>query len=193
MSVRVHSRSRGESATAGAAYRLGLCIMDARTGIRHDYRRRSDIAAALTVLPDDAPPALGEPAALWNAAEAAERRGNSCVAREVLVALPAELTDAQREALARELAAWLVARYSVAVSVGLHRPEHGANWHAHMLMTTRRITAQGFADKVRMLDDKITGPQEIEAIRAEVARATNAALERAAQSARIDHRSLEAQ
>lgn len=192
-SVRVHSRSRGESATAGAAYRLGVRIVDARTGVVHDYRRRADIAAAFTLLPPDAPPALSEPAALWNAAEAAERRGNSCVSREVLVALPAELTDAQREALARELAAWLVDRYAVGVSVGLHRPEHGANWHAHMLTTTRRITAHGLADKVRVLDDKATGPQEIEAIRAEVARATNSALTRAALPARVDHRTLEAQ
>ena len=192
-SVRVHSRSRGESATAGAAYRLGVRIVDARTGVVHDYRRRCDIAAAFTLLPPDAPPALSEPAALWNAAEAAERRGNSCVSREVLVALPAELTDAQREALARELAAWLVDRYAVSVSVGLHRPEHGANWHAHLLTTTRRITAQGLAEKVRVLDDKANGPQEIEAIRAEVARATNAALSRAALPARVDHRTLEAQ
>ena len=192
-SVRVHSRSRGESATAGAAYRLGARIVDARTGVVHDYRRRADIAAAFTLLPPDAPPAFSEPAALWNAAEAAESRKNSCVSREVLVALPAELTDAQREALACELAAWLVDRYAVGVSVGLHRPEHGANWHAHLLTTTRRITAQGLAEKVRVLDDKATGPLEIEAIRAEVARATNATLTRAALPARVDHRTLEAQ
>ena len=53
-------------------------------------------------------------AVLWDEAEKAERRKNSVVAREVLIALPHELSKADRIALTRALASWLVSRYGVA-------------------------------------------------------------------------------
>ena len=50
---------------------------------------------------------------LWNAAEAAERRVNSTVAREYELALPAELDAAGREALAVGFAREVVSRFGV--------------------------------------------------------------------------------
>lgn len=38
--LQTHSRSTGHSAVAGAAYRLGLRLLDERTGICHDFRKR---------------------------------------------------------------------------------------------------------------------------------------------------------
>lgn len=193
-SVKAHSRSRGESATGGAAYRLGLDLTNEQTGERHNYSHRQDIAAAFTLLPENAPAGWDDPARLWNEAEKAEKRKNSCVSREVLVALPAEMTDPQREELARELAGELVNRYRVGLSVGIHRPDDGGNnHHAHMLMTTRRITPEGLGEKTRELDDQKQGPQEVEAIRAMVATRINAALERGGYLDRVDHRTLEEQ
>ena len=52
---------------------------------------------------------------LWNAAEAAEKRKDARVAREIEVALPHELTADQRLELTREFAQGLADRYGVAV------------------------------------------------------------------------------
>lgn len=195
-SVRVsaHSRAKGESATGGAAYRLGISLKDEQTGFRHDFSRRDDVAAAFTLLPENAPAGWDDPARLWNEAERAEKRRNSCVSREVLVALPAELSDQQREELARAIAGDLVSRYGVGLSVGIHRPDDGGtNHHAHILMTTRRIGPDGLGAKTRELDDMKQGPAQVEAIRAMVSEETNNALQRYGYTQRVDHRTLEAQ
>ena len=88
----------------------------------------------------------------------------------MLIALPHELPQADRIALTRALASWLVSRYGVAVDAALHAPRPGhdeRNHHAHLLMTTRRVSAAGLGEKTRELDDnRTTGPREIEAIRA---------------------------
>jgi hypothetical protein len=194
VSVKAHSRSKGESATGGAAYRLGIDLTNELTGERHNYSNRKDVACAFTLLPENAPAGWENPAVLWNEAEKAEKRKNSCVSREVLVALPAEMTNEQREELTRSIAGELVSRYGVGLSVGIHEPDDGgSNYHAHILMTTRRLGPDGLGEKTRELDDKKQGPEQVAAIRQMVAEHTNEHLERFGFSARVDHRSLEDQ
>jgi ATP-dependent exoDNAse (exonuclease V) alpha subunit len=92
----------------------------------------------------------------------------------------------------REFAAVLVKRYGVAIDFAIHAPDrHGdeRNYHAHLLMTTRRIGPDGFGAKTRELDDFKTGPREIEAIRQTWERIGNRALEQAGFDVRIDCRS----
>ena len=103
----------------------------------------------------------------------AEKRCNSVVAREVLIALPHEMPLLARRKAVETLCRFLVSRYQVAADAALHTPKRGhdaRNHHAHILMTTRRISAQGMTEKTRELDDKKTGPLEIEAIREEWAK-----------------------
>ena len=64
------SRAQGHSAAAHAAYIAGENLRDERTGIRHDFSRRSGVEHAQTITPDREPCDLQE---LWNAAELAER------------------------------------------------------------------------------------------------------------------------
>lgn len=190
--VSVHSRSREESASGGAAYRLGLRIEEGMT--LHDYTRRKDIAAAFTVLPAGSPAGWDDPVLLASKMDDAEKRKNSCVAREVLVALPAEMTGPEREALTRGIADHLVEKYGVAVLCGVHLPEKkGRNHHAHILMSTRRLTPDGFGEKTRELDEKKQGAIEVQHIRESVAELTNEALKQGGYEARVDHRTLEAQ
>jgi len=147
-------------------------------------------------LPDDHPDWAEDRSKLWSGAELAENRKNSVVAREVEVGLPAELTAAEREELATGFAAHLVDRYGVAAEVSIHEPSRDGdqrNHHAHILFTTRRMDETGFTEKTRELDDKRTGPEEIEAIRKDWETFQNRALERAGQEKRVDHRSLSAQ
>ena len=113
--------------------------------------------------PADAPDWAQDPAQLWNAAEAAETRKNSVVAREFLVSLPHELTDEQRADLARDLTAHLVDRFGFAAMFAIHAPDKKAderNHHVHILATTRRMEPSGLGAKTRELDDRKTGAVE---------------------------------
>lgn len=194
LSVKTISRSAGRSATAAIAYRSGEKVMDERTGLVHDYTRRRGVEHTEIFLPENAPAWASQREQLWNAAELAEKRKNSTVAREFEVALPAELNREQRLELVREFARDLVQRHGMAVDVAIHEPgkegDH-RNHHAHILCSTRRLTPEGFKDKTRELDDQKSG--EVSHWRERWAEMSNRHLENAGRQERIDHRSLEAQ
>ena len=194
LSVKTISRSHGRSATAAAAYRTGARIADERTGMLHDYRRRTGVESTWLLLPANAPDWATDRAALWNAAEWAETRKNSTVAREFEIALPAELDAGERQRLAVDFARELVERHGCAADVAIHQPGRDGdqrNHHAHILLSTRRLTTAGFAAKTRELDDLKTG--EIGRWRERFAAMQNAYLLHHGHAAQVDHRSLEAQ
>jgi len=198
-SLRVFSRAENHSAVAAAAYRSGQKLVDERTGTIHRYEKRLGVVNSFILMTVCAPERFQNRFALWNAAEASETRKNSRVAREVIIALPYELTTLERESLTRDMAAYLVEKYRVAVDVAIHAPvdkdgHDPRNHHAHLLFTTRELTPEGFGAKTRILDDKITGPQQIEIIREVWETLANDALSRAGHSdVNIDRRTLEAQ
>lgn len=198
-SLRIFSRGLGHSAVAAAAYRAGAQIKDERTGRIHRYEKRHGVKSAFILAPNSAPEKFQNRAVLWNAAESAENRKNSRVAREVILALPHELSDKARAELSRDMGLYLIERYRVAVDVAIHSPVTGdghdpRNHHAHLLFTTREITEEGFGVKTRILDDKVSGPQEIEVIREVWETLANDALERAGfPNVTIDRRTLEDQ
>lgn len=145
-SVKPVSRSAGRSVVAAAAYRSGECLHDERTGQTHDYSRRQGVETAFTVAPAQAPEWAQELGKLWNGAEAAEVKKNARTAREIELALPSAVSARQREQIVRKVAGFLVERYGVAVTAALHEPSrHGdqRNYHAHILMTTRRMGEKG--------------------------------------------------
>lgn len=166
LSVSPISRAAGRSATAAAAYRLGIEIVDERTGERHDYTRRQGVEWSGVV------GWKHSAAHLSNAIEAAEKRKDAKVARDVIVALPAESTPEQRRALAEGYAAWLFERHRTPCIVAIHAPGKDGdqrNWHAHILLATR-ASADGetlSTKKVRELDQKQTSGEHIEAWRTE--------------------------
>lgn len=130
-------RSKGQSATAAAAYRAGVKIKDHRTGITHDYTKRSGVVYNQIVTPDNS---TISHEALWNSAEQSEKRKDAQVARDYEIALPAELTDRERIDLCQTFAHFLTTRYGVAINICIHAPSAKGdqrNWHAHLLATTR--------------------------------------------------------
>ena len=192
MAVKTVGRSAGRSATAAAAYRAGADIHDERTGERHNYTRRGGVESAALVMPREAPE--WDRAQLWNAAETAERRKNSTVAREFEVALPHELSSEDRRELAMDFAGELVERHGVAADVAIHAPGREGdhrNHHAHILVTTRRLGADGLGEKTRELDDRTSG--EIGRWRERWGELQNERLRAAGVDERVDHRSLAAQ
>jgi ATP-dependent exoDNAse (exonuclease V) alpha subunit len=204
--MKTFSRGNGSSATSAIAYRAGERIHDERTGKVFDHSDRQDVLHKEIVLPakwSDADMSWAEDRAnLWNAVEAAEIRRNARVAREFLVALPVELTPNQRVELTRGFARELVNRHGFAVDIAIHAPRTDPrNFHAHVLATTREINSSGFGAKTdleigdserrsRGLDPFY---KEVVNLRERWAVLTNSALERAQVTARVDHRSLEAQ
>lgn len=196
LSVKTISRSAGRSATAAAAYRAGVEITDIQTGEVHDYRRKSGIDSVELFLPAGSPKWATDRAELWNTVEQSEKRKNSTVAREFEVALPCELTRDQRRELAHDFTKALVEKYGFAADCAIHLPGKDGdskNHHAHILCSTRKLTAEGFTVKTRELDDRSTGAVQVVECRELFANMTNIALEKAGHLARVDHRSLEAQ
>lgn len=117
---------------------------------------------------------------------------NSQTGREVELALPASVSAKERENITRKIAVYLTERYGVAVAVALHEPSKhgdGRNYHAHMLMTTRRMGENGLTEKTRELDDRKTGGKEITHIRYFAAAAINESLAGSGSNERVDPRS----
>jgi Ti-type conjugative transfer relaxase TraA len=201
LSMKPISRASGRSSVAAAAYRAGECLTNERDGLTHDFTRREGVEHAEIVLPQgsDAEWALDR-SALWNAAEQAESRKDARVAREFEIALPHELSAEQRLELTRSFAQDLADRYGTAVDFVIHAP-HGAtdvrNHHAHLLMTTRRVTAEGLAEKSFIerenkwlaANDLPSAQLQLRDVRQTWEQVANAHLARAGLDIRIDHRS----
>lgn len=189
-------RSAGRSAVACAAYRAGA-VIEGADGRTHDYGRKRGVVAAEIVAPDDAPAWALDRAALWNAVEARETRKNSRLSREIVVALPNELTDAQAFELVTSWARDSFAAAGVVADVAMHdphpRPGRERNRHAHIMTTLRRFDparADGWSkDAARDLNETAF----LEGLRASWEIAQNLALAEAGAKARVDHRSLAAQ
>ncbi len=210
MQINTVSRSSGRNAPASAAYRAGERIRDERTGAVYDHRNRRDVLHKEILLPsrlEQHGAALDwarERSSLWNAAERIETRQDSRVAREYMVALPAELPAAQRVALARAFSREIADRYNIAVDLAVHAPRpfgDQRNFHAHLLTTTREVALDGLGAKAG-LDMKgttraelglPTSRREFIALRQRWAQLVNEHLRAAHLAARVDSRSLEAQ
>lgn len=189
LSMQVISRTHGRSAVAAAAYRSGSRIRDERTGSLHDYKHREGVVATGIV------GWAGSRSQLWNSAEAAERRRNSRVAREITVALPHELPEKTRLALVEAFSRQLRKRHGVAVDWAVHMPDREGdqrNHHAHIMLTTREVVSGEYRGKTRQLDDIRQGPLELVFLRVWWEAACNLTLERAGYHERVDQRSYEA-
>lgn len=197
LQVKTVSRSQGRSVVAAAAYRAAANIADDRLGVVWDFTAKRGVLHSEIMLPAGAPEWAADRSELWNAAERAEDKSTrwqtATVGRDIILALPHELSHEHRLAAVREFANLLVVRYGVAIDFALHAPDRQSderNHHAHLLMTTRRIGPDGFGAKTRELDGFRNGAPEIEAIRRMWERVGNRALEQAGLDIRIDCRSF---
>lgn len=186
--AQVISRSAGRSATAAAAYRAGERIHDERTGQTFDYGKKSGVEHTGIMAPANAPDWVHDRAKLWNAVEHGEKRKDAQVCREIEMALPVELNNEQQLELVRGFVKQRFVRAGMVADIAIHRPKQ-ENPHCHVLLTMRDIGPDGFGQKNRSWNDK----QLLETWREQWAEHTNRALERAGHSARVDHRTLEAQ
>ena len=126
-------------------------------------------------------------------AEEAEKRRNSQPAREIRLALPAELTDEQRAELVFNYSRDIFVDAGMIADISIHRPDrHGdeRNHHAHIYLTMRELDEEVFSDRKNREWNK---KETLEYWREQWEEYANAALEDAGSSERIDHRSYEDQ
>ena len=177
-------RSMGQCSVASAAYRAGETLFCSHEGLKKRPHRNSDDVVCKKLLNW-----IGTRSELWSCAEIAETRINGIPAREVLVALPAELAATERERLALELGALLVSTYGVAADVAVHRPRTGdganSNHHAHILFSSRKVEGGIFGKKIRELVSHKDGPGQIKWLRVQWERMVNHALEHGGHTARV--------
>jgi Ti-type conjugative transfer relaxase TraA len=202
LSVKPVSRNSGRSSVAAAAYRSADKLHNARDGVTHDYSRKQGVEHSEIVLPKGKEAAWAKDREkLWNAAEAAEKRKDARVAREVEVALPYELNSEERKALARDFSQHLADQYNVAVDFAIHKPHDSSderNFHVHILMTTRVVNEDALGEKSLIEKENKwllnhnypTAKMQIQDIRKQWSEMSNHALERAGLNVRIDHRSF---
>ncbi|MGN8172534.1 Ti-type conjugative transfer relaxase TraA [Agrobacterium sp. 22117] len=195
------SRSGGRSAVAAIAYRTASLLTNERDGLTHDFTAKKGVVHSEIVLPDDVDADWSlDRSALWNAAEAAERRRDSRVAREFEIALPHELSADARLSLARDFAQDLADRYGAAVDFAIHVPQGKSdirNVHAHVMMTTREVMPDGLGEKTMierenrwlLANGLPTSHMQMRDIRKALADLANRHLLEAGLDIRVDHRS----
>jgi hypothetical protein len=208
LSTKPIKRSVGRSATAAAAYRAGCEIEDQRTGIKHDYTRKQGIVKTDCFIIVDGQKLNVDRAELWNAAEKAEKRKDGRTAREVIINLPHELNEQQRQSLVEDFTKDISKKYGVAIDYAIHLPDkHGdqRNHHCHILMTTRTATLEnntlslGAKTNIELSNTKLAKlnlpktQEQIVSLRKHWATTTNKHLENAGIDRSIDHRSYEDQ
>ncbi|WEA60665.1 Ti-type conjugative transfer relaxase TraA [Rhizobium sp. BJ04] len=154
--AQVISRGAGRSIISAAAYRHRTRMMDEQAGASFNYRGgASDLVHEELALPDCVPDWLqesidglsvaGASEALWNAVEAFETLGNAQLARELIIALPEELTRAENIALVREFVRDNLTARGMVVDWVYH--DKDGNPHAHVMTTLRPLAEEGFGRK----------------------------------------------
>ena len=191
MEARIITRAKGHSSTAAAAYRHGLRIEDFKTGEVFDYTRKSGVSGSIVLLPAGADPRLSDPAFLWNEVEKSEKRADAQVAREFDIALPIELDNEQKKALAVDYCREHFTSKGMIADIAFHKLDSD-NPHFHVMLTTRRLTPDGAgfsSKKERAWNDR----EMVNDWRKGWADTANEHLANAGIDAKIDHRSLEDQ
>jgi hypothetical protein len=185
-SVQVISRGKGQSSVASAAYRSGERLTDERTGEVKFYRREVQ-PETMILAPSHAPEWVYDRQRLWNEVEHTEKRKDARLAREINIALPKELTQDQQCELIRDFVQQQFVDQGMIADIAIHRDDPN-NPHAHVMLTTREITTDGFGQKNRDWNKK----EMLEQWREQWANSANRALETAGIQERITHLSHEA-
>lgn len=185
-SAQVISRGKGQSAVASASYRSGEKLIDERTG-EIKYYKRDVQPESMILAPEHSPEWVQDRQRLWNEIEQAETRKDAQLAREINIALPVELSNDQQRELIREYIQEQFVNKGMVADIAIHRDDPN-NPHAHVMLTTREISEDGFGKKNREWNDR----KLLEQWREQWAKYANRSLEREGFQERISHLSHEA-
>jgi len=156
LSGSIISRSQGRSAVACSAYRAGELLRDERYQKTQDYSKRKDVAYNKILTPEKAPSWMQNREKLWNTVEAGETRKDAQLAREFNFSLPKELSLQQNIALTENFIQKAFVNRGMVADIAIHNDtkDDGIYSHAHVMLTMRQVTADGFGSKVRDWNSK---------------------------------------
>lgn len=151
------SRSTGGNACRKSAYNERSAVECDRTGQLFNFTKKTDNVFHEVLLPKGAHEKFKYSSVLWNEAEKWEKRINSQVCKDVVLALPKEkcVTLEHKIKIAKEFIEQEFVSKGLAAQLDIHSPhEENENWHAHVLVTTRYFdeTGETFGKKARDLD-----------------------------------------
>ncbi|WP_226634140.1 Ti-type conjugative transfer relaxase TraA [Novosphingobium profundi] len=191
-SAKVISRAAGSSAVAAAAYRSASRLHDQRLERSHDFTNKAGVVHSEVLLPEHAPDEWHDRERLWNDVEAAEKRKDAQLSREVEFAIPREMKQADGIELARDFVKREFVDRGMVADLNVHW-DMGADGlakpHAHVMLGLREVAEEGFGAKVRDWNRTELLTHWREAWAGHV----NTRLAELDIDARVDHRSLEAQ
>jgi hypothetical protein len=142
-------RSKGKSAVGKAAYIRGKKIFDQRQQKTFNFeKKQGEIAYSNIMAPSYAPAWVFNPDVLWNKVELTEKRKDAQTARELIIALPLELTLMQQISLMEEYIQENFVKAGMIADISMHNI--ATNPHVHVLLTTRKLaSAEEFGNKDR--------------------------------------------
>ncbi len=182
------------AASAAAAYRHAT--LHGNDGDAFDYRGKVGVAWFGIFAPGQAPDWTRDPATLWARVDATETRSNARLAQEVIIALPHQVSLDDHVAMLTEFVTrHCTAPYAMIADVAVHLPptHRGGdprNVHAHILLTDRPITPNGFS---RTKDRRYSDKRLVDEFREGWTNIHNRHMEGLGLPYRIDHRRLEQQ
>ncbi|WP_145031350.1 MobQ family relaxase [Pantoea ananatis] len=189
LEFKIVKRSEGMSSCRKAAYHARCKITDDRTGNTYDFSHRSDLFYHQILAPAPAPAHIIESStALWNEVEKVERQKDGQTARYFDVAIPCELNNEDKIKLVVEYCQKIFVDKGMIADIAFHDLD-GTNPHAHVMLTLKSITADGFGKKERSWNDK----KNVILWRESWSVIANRYLTAAGSNERIDHRSIDAQ
>lgn len=141
-SVKIIGRSKGKSVIAAAAYRAGEKLCDRETGTAHDFTRKGGVIYREILLPEHAPKEYLDRQTLWESVTKIEKKSNAQLAREVEVVLPIEFSRELQLKVIRKYVQENFVSKGMCADIAIHDKGNG-NPHAHILLTTRPLKADG--------------------------------------------------
>ncbi len=186
--VKIVSRTHGRSVVGAAAYRSGTRLKENSTQLTYDYTRKHGVEHTEILAPNNAPSWVFDRSQLWNTVDQVEKRKDAQLARDMEIALPIELDNNAQVELLRDFVRHEFVAKGMVADCAIHR-DNPNNPHAHVLLTLRHIGPKGFGLKERSWNER----SQLLDWRLAWAETTNKHLAKAGLSARIDHRTLEAQ
>ena len=147
-SVKVVSRGAGQSAVASAAYQSGETLYSKIDEETKNYPNEERVDHTSILAPEKTPEWVSNRGALWNQAELAEMRKDSQLARKIIMALPRELTPDQNIELTESFCRSHFVQQGMISDIACHDLK-SENPHAHIMLTTREVTSDGFGKKNR--------------------------------------------
>ena len=142
LEAKVITRGEGRTACGAAAYMSCSELYNEYDGVQHDYTRKGGLAWEHVFLPAMAPAEWNDREKLWNAVEAAEKTKDSRLAREIIVALPRELSAEDWKTIMTEYIQDCFVSDGMCADAAIHDTD-GHNPHAHILLTVRPLDEDG--------------------------------------------------